>query len=77
VEVVDSWWQTETGAAMMSQRPSNRHVPLVPCIAGKPFYGVKPVLVDHDGDVITGEGQGALCAVCEAEPWCSFLNPKP
>jgi hypothetical protein len=33
-EVLDSWWQTETGAAMMSQRPSAVGTPLVPVIAG-------------------------------------------
>jgi acetyl-CoA synthetase len=51
---------------MLSQRPANRGQQLVPCIAGKAFYGVKPVILDVDGGVISGEGEGALCV---ERPW--------
>ena len=57
--IVDTWWQTETGGILISPQPGA--IDLKPGSATKPFYGIKPVLVDKDGKVIKGEGKGRLC----------------
>jgi acetyl-CoA synthetase len=57
--IVDTWWQTETGAAMMTPLPG-AHA-LKPGSAAFPFFGVKPELVDTDGKVLNGEASGDLC----------------
>ncbi|CAI8341745.1 MAG: Acetyl-coenzyme A synthetase [Flavobacteriales bacterium UBA4585] len=68
--VVDTWWQTETGGIMISglgnlslQRPT---------YAGRPLPGIKPVLLDADGNEIEGDGvEGYLCI---KHPWPSMLR---
>ena len=57
--IVDTWWQTETGGILIS--PQTGAIDLKPGSATKPFYGIKPVIVDQDGKEIKGEGQGRLC----------------
>ena len=57
--IVDTWWQTETGGILIVPQPGA--IDLKPGSATKPFYGIKPVLVDNDGKVIKGEGKGRLC----------------
>ncbi len=57
--IVDTWWQTETGGILISPQPGA--IDLKPGSATKPFYGIKPVLVDKDGKVVKGEGKGRLC----------------
>ena len=57
--IVDTWWQTETGAALISPLPGA--TPLKPGSATKPLPGVKLQLVDADGAPITGAGAGNLC----------------
>jgi len=57
--IVDTWWQTETGGIMIS--PQTGAIPLKPGSATKPFYGIKPVLVDKNGKEIKGAGEGRLC----------------
>jgi acetyl-CoA synthetase len=57
--IVDTWWQTETGGILISPQPGA--VDLKPGSATKPFYGIKPEIIDEKGKVITGEGQGRLC----------------
>ena len=57
--IVDTWWQTETGGILIAPQPGA--IDLKPGSATKPFYGIKPVLVDNDGKVIKGEGKGRLC----------------
>ncbi len=56
--VVDTWWQTETGGHMILTLPG-AHV-MKPGIAGKPFFGVKPALVDNEGNELEGATEGAL-----------------
>ena len=56
--IVDTWWQTETGACMMTPLPG-AHA-LKPGSAAKPMFGVKPLLLDNDGKVIEGAGEGCL-----------------
>ena len=62
--IVDTWWQTETGGIMIA--PQTGAIPLKPGSATKPFYGIKPVLVDKNGNEIKGAGEGRLCI---AQSW--------
>ncbi len=57
--IVDTWWQTETGGILIA--PQTGAIPLKPGSATKPFYGIKPCLVDKDGKEIKGAGEGRLC----------------
>ena len=56
--IVDTWWQTETGAIMITPLPGATD--LKPGAASLPFFGVEPVLLDNDGTEIIGEGSGNL-----------------
>ena len=57
--IVDTWWQTETGACLMSPLPGA--MALKPGSCAKPLPGVKPQLVDADGQVLEGAISGNLC----------------
>ena len=57
--IVDTWWQTETGGAMISPLPGA--IDLKPGSATKPFFGVKPQIVDAEGNVLEGACEGNLC----------------
>jgi acetyl-CoA synthetase len=57
--IVDTWWQTETGACLVSPLPGA--TALKPGSATKPLPGVKLQLVDADGKVLEGATQGNLC----------------
>ncbi|MCA0976746.1 acetate--CoA ligase [Qipengyuania flava] len=57
--IVDTWWQTETGGIMITTLPGAHD--MKPGSAGKPFFGVRPQLVDNDGKVLDGAAQGNLC----------------
>ncbi|WP_231759218.1 acetate--CoA ligase [Microbulbifer elongatus] len=56
--IVDTWWQTETGAHMITPLPGA--TALKPGSATQPFFGVQPALLDEKGQEIEGEGEGAL-----------------
>ena len=56
--IVDTWWQTETGGILISPLPGA--VDLKPGAATKPFFGVRPALVDADGQILQGEAEGNL-----------------
>ncbi len=56
--IVDTWWQTETGGFMITPLPGA--TALKPGSASKPFFGVKPNLMDPDGNIMEGEASGAL-----------------
>jgi len=64
--IVDTWWQTETGGHMMTPLPGAHATK--PGAAMKPFFGVKPVVLDPtSGSVIEGNGvEGVLCI---ADSW--------
>uniref|UniRef100_A0A8D3CW06 Propionate--CoA ligase n=1 Tax=Scophthalmus maximus TaxID=52904 RepID=A0A8D3CW06_SCOMX len=65
--VVDTWWQTETGGICIAPRPSDPDAEIVPGMAMRPFFGIKPVLMDTEGKVETSNNtSGALCI---AQPW--------
>ncbi|AXK41718.1 acetate--CoA ligase [Erythrobacter aureus] len=57
--IIDTWWQTETGACMITTLPSAHD--MKPGSAGRPFFGVRPQLVDHEGEVLDGATEGNLC----------------
>ena len=57
--IVDTWWQTETGGILISAQPGA--IDLKPGSATKPFYGIKPEIIDEKGKPIKGEGEGKLC----------------
>ena len=57
--VVDTWWQTETGAALISPFPGA--TPMKPGSATRPLPGVHPLLVDAEGKVLEGSTSGNLC----------------
>jgi acetyl-CoA synthetase len=59
--IVDTWWQTETGAILIAPIPGVTE--LKPGSATQPFFGVQPVIVDSDGNEIKGPGEGNLCLV--------------
>jgi len=56
--IVDTWWQTETGGILITPLPGA--IATKPGSATKPFFGVKPALVDANGAVIEGEAEGNL-----------------
>jgi acetyl-CoA synthetase len=57
--IVDTWWQTETGGAMITPMPGATD--LKPGSASKPMFGVKPALVDPEkGTFLDGATSGAL-----------------
>ena len=57
--IVDTWWQTETGGILIAPQPGA--INLKPGSATKPFYGIKPVIVDETGKVLKGACKGRLC----------------
>jgi len=62
--IVDTWWQTETGGILISPQPGA--IDLKPGSATKPFYGIKPVIVDEQGKTLKGACRGRLCM---AQSW--------
>lgn len=62
--IVDTWWQTETGGILITPLPGA--IGQKPGSATKPFFGVKPVVVDNDGKELEGETEGNLCI---ADSW--------
>ena len=62
--IVDTWWQTETGATLISPLPGATD--LKPGSASKPLPGVRPVLLDSEGNILEGKNEGNLCI---ADSW--------
>ena len=62
--IVDTWWQTETGATLISPLPGATD--LKPGSASKPLPGILPVLLDSDGKELSNANEGNLCI---AEGW--------
>ena len=56
--IVDTWWQTETGGIMITPLPGA--TALKPGSATRPFFGVRPALVDSDGQILEGATSGNL-----------------
>jgi acetyl-CoA synthetase len=62
--IVDTWWQTETGGILISPLPGA--IAQKPGSATRPFFGIKPVIVDTEGKVLDGATEGNLCI---ADSW--------
>ncbi|MFA7095978.1 MAG: acetate--CoA ligase [Gammaproteobacteria bacterium] len=62
--IVDTWWQTETGGHLITPLPGATK--LKPGAATRPFFGVVPAIVDNDGKIIEGPGEGSLVIT---RPW--------
>ncbi|MFY0628232.1 MAG: acetate--CoA ligase [Reichenbachiella sp.] len=68
--IVDTWWQTETGGIMIS--PLAGLTPTKPAYATLPLPGIRPVIVDADGNELKGNGvEGNLCI---NYPWPSMIR---
>jgi acetyl-CoA synthetase len=57
--IVDTWWQTETGGILITPLPGC--TPLKPGSATRPFFGIRPVILDNNGQRVEGVGEGNLC----------------
>ncbi len=62
--IVDTWWQTETGGILISPLPGA--IGQKPGSATKPFFGIKPIIVDTEGKILDGATEGNLCI---ADSW--------
>ncbi len=62
--VIDTWWQTETGGHMITPLPGATN--LKPGSATFPFFGVRPEIVDAEGNILEGACEGHLCI---ADSW--------
>ncbi len=67
--IVDTWWQTETGAIMVTPLPGI--TPTKPGSCGRPFFGVVPKVLDEEGKEVPRGGGGKLFL---AQPWPSMLR---
>ncbi len=68
--IVDTWWQTETGAHMLTPLPGA--MPLKPGSATRPFFGVQPCLLDDQGNEIEGNPAEGNLAI--KHPWPSQMR---
>ena len=57
--IVDTWWQTETGGILITPLPGATATK--PGSATRPFFGIKPILVDGDNNELDGAVDGNLC----------------
>jgi acetyl-CoA synthetase len=57
--IVDTWWQTETGGILISPLPGA--TALKPGSATRPFFGIRPEIVDGEGNLLEGATEGNLC----------------
>ncbi len=62
--IVDTWWQTETGGIMITPLPGA--TAQKPGSATRPFFGIRPVIVDADGNEMEDATSGNLCI---ADSW--------
>ncbi len=67
--IVDTWWQTETGGILITPLPGATD--LKPGSATRPFFGVRPEVVDADGKVLEGACEGNLCL---ADAWPGLMR---
>lgn len=68
--IVDTWWQTETGGALITPLPAT--TPLKPGSATLPFFGVVPVILDEAGNEV--EGNHANGYLCIKTAWPSLMR---
>ncbi|MEO6699209.1 MAG: acetate--CoA ligase [Paraperlucidibaca sp.] len=56
--VIDTWWQTETGGVLITPLPGA--VAMKPGSASRPYFGIKPAILDNEGVTLTGACEGNL-----------------
>lgn len=66
--IVDTWWQTETGGIMISALPGCHDTK--PGSAGRPFFGIDPVILNDDGTACESNTGGSLCI---RKPWPGIM----
>ena len=76
-QVVDTWWQTETGGHMIAPLPGL--VKPKPGYACMPFFGIEPVLLSNQGNLLAGVAEGNLCIKASwpgqaTTIWCDHLR---
>lgn len=64
--IVDTWWQTETGGIMITPLPGA--TPLKPGSASRPFFGVKPALMDAEGNLIEARAASGNLVITASWP---------
>ncbi|MEM9319364.1 MAG: acetate--CoA ligase [Pseudomonadota bacterium] len=65
--IVDTWWQTETGGHMMTPLPGAHE--LKPGAAQRPFFGIKPLVLDPaSGELIEGNGVEGVLVIADSWP---------
>jgi len=67
-DIVDTWWQTETGGICIAPRPSVPGAPIIPGMAMRAVPGMNPVLMDEKGQEIKGD-RDIAGALCLKTPW--------
>ncbi len=72
--IIDTWWQTETGACLISNLAGV--TPAKPCWATLPMPGVQPVLVDDQGKEVTEKDEHGLLKgnLCIKAPWPGIIR---
>jgi len=68
--IVDTWWQTETGGIMITPLPT-KGFDEKPGSASLPFFGIDPVLITQEGEILEGETSGMLAI---KSPWPSTIR---
>ena len=68
-DLVDTWWQTETGGICISPRPSAPGAPIHPGMAMRALPGMQPVLMDEQGREMSLENGPQEGALCLKTPW--------
>ena len=67
--IVDTWWQTETGGILITPLPGA--IAQKPGSATKPFFGIRPMIVDGEGRELNGATEGNLCI---ADAWPGMMR---
>lgn len=67
--IVNTWWQTETGGALLTQLPGA--TPMIPGSGGWPFFGIVPEVIDDHGKPVRDNQQGTLVI---KKPWPSLMK---
>ncbi|KAF6039105.1 ACSS1 [Bugula neritina] len=66
-DIVDTWWQTETGGICITPRPSESGAEILPGMPMRPFFGIEPALLDsQQRELIGNDVTGSLCI---KKPW--------
>ena len=68
--IVDTYWQTETGGFLITPLPGAMKIK--PGSANRPFFGIKPVILNDDGTPITAANQAGH--LCVTQPWPGMMR---